>query len=546
MLIDGLLEELRTGPAPEADQVLGAALEHAEPEWFARLVDLLRARDNDHARAALLGCTPRLAPPLARELQADREKLIAALALAVRLSSPAMRECAVTLVGDHHATSLAYLLPSALRDSVARVRVAAGRTLHLLTQTMCADYAALNPPAVACEELKALRLRLVMTVREALGIYERYPQVEILGAACWLVHELVAPLVLLMNKQRGKAGAVLFRHVPDWNPDFTAEFLVHMLQEHDWCPAAARVLQGWCTNQQVCALLRASSLLENPEIRSSLVSVRRPAWFQQCAGDLSNLPESLRPLAPRWLICSGTSDAGKRQLLESWIQSGTPELQLAAADEIAKLPSVPRPLTEVAVPSDAQAAEPESSASNADAATGNEPPAMLSWNAENSFAALWNSCRKLGPAQRHELVTLLRECAPIFDAGLRARLLASDARDRVLGLQIVSTQALVTQFRHELTRLSEDAVAAIRALAGGVLEESRRHPASEPVAPPESSLTPPAPATILAARTRLNQLLAELEADVAQAANTAFVQELQQIIRTAHADAAPAGQGAAE
>ena len=541
--IDGFYEELAESPSADADYILGAALEHAEPGWFERIEGLLAKRDNDLARGALLGCNARLTPAVRKAILKDPDQFTAALAHTVKLPSAVMRESGLLLLAEHCKLSLTYLLPAALRDSVARNRAAAARALETVARAVREkDDQVAQLDAATLEAHNASRMRLVMTIREALGIFERYPQLEILRVACWYSPDLSRPLWHLLENHNGKAGATLFRKLPEWNDPFLAEFLLRSLGRPRWRSDAAKCLQEWSDPEAVASLLALSEVLEDSGIRDGLAHVRFPVWFRCLDERLSQLPAVLRPLAPAWVLATGIRGDQKQSLLESWRALGDAELRQAASDalEIFSTSGAAARRDSTSALRKAAAATPPTPMQETRPTPTPTPPESTSpiSDPDDDFEVLWSCCRKLPARQRVELIGLLREQAIIFSGGLRNKLTSGDARDRILGLQIIGTRELGEQFLADLAMLQQDTVDAIRSLASGAVEELQRQVGAFDAA----HLTPAGPIAgqrvTSGDRRRLEQKLQELTQDVALGANEAFIAELQAEFRNAYSFAA--------
>lgn len=535
-LIDAFYDELADSMSADAEYILGAALEHAEPGWFERIEGLLLKKSNDLARGALLGCYTRLTPTVRETLLKDPDQFTSALAQTVKLPSAAMRESGLTLLADHCKTSLTYLLPPALRDSVARNRAAAARALVQVAQAVREKDCHLASSSGSVDEAHAaMRTRLVITIREALGIYERYPQIEILQVACWFARELSRSLWQLLERHNGKVGATVFRKMPDWNHHYMAEFLLQALGRHPWRGEAARRLQEWSSPEEISSLLALTDLLKEPAVCEGLNQVRFPIWFRQLDERLSQLPPELRPHAPAWVLATGIRVANKRMLLESWQVRGDADLKSAATAALEKLAAGRASSRGPVQPGAAQPenpAAPQPSAGTVDS----EPPATAATitrpgDLEGDFDVLWSSCRRLPARKRAELIGLLREQAPLFADSLRDKLMAGDARDRILGLQIVGTRELGEQFLADLAMLQQDTVDAIRSLACSAVDELQRLGEN----PARSSAVPLLPAAGRAAtpadRDQLDLKLQELMQDVELGANEEFVAGLHAALR---------------
>ncbi|HUU96328.1 MAG TPA: hypothetical protein VM487_11355, partial [Phycisphaerae bacterium] len=129
-LADKLYDWLAQGPTPECDRTLAAALAHAEPPYFDRIVQVLLKRAHEVSWAGLIRHYERLSPEMRRELFANDELTRVGIASAVRSGSVEMRCNALAALQDCLSPRLAYLLTDALRDESREVRDSAARVLR--------------------------------------------------------------------------------------------------------------------------------------------------------------------------------------------------------------------------------------------------------------------------------------------------------------------------------------------------------------------------------------------------------------------------------
>lgn len=502
--IDAYYERLTSFAGTDADQILGAALEFAEPGWFERIEAILAMRPGDVAPAALFGCYARLSPNVKAQLENEQDKLCGRLAQTMRLSSPGMRESALTLIQERRLTSLAYLLAPALRDSVARNRTAAARALLILAEQIRAHDELRTPETMLDTAAQEEHKRLVLAIREALRSFERYPQVEILRTACWFARDLGSSLWRMLEQHNGKAGGIVFRLMDDWDEPAMAFFLLRALGSQ-WRGETAKRLAKWATPAHLTALLAAVDAIEGDAVREGLRGLRKVAWFEQVDEKLSQIAPHLRANAPALLAATGLPAAVKNRLVEGLSH------EIGGPDAVAAFLAENPPQADVE-----KAAEVSDWQAAGDA------------DSQRVFEQLWACCRRLPAARRSELIELLRSEAGLFAAGLHEKLTTGDPRDRVLGLQIIGTRELGLRFLEDMEKLRGDTVDAIRALASGAVEELRRQAASSSAATtPETDSREIAGMEPEMARQRLDEILAELAADPTRGASVELVAELR-------------------
>jgi hypothetical protein len=265
--------------------------------------------------------------------------------------------------------------------------------------------------------------------------------------------------------------------------------------------------------------------------------VRNPVWFDQLSPALVELPEALRPLAPRWTPCLGYGDARRLSLIQAWLEAGDPSLHRAAVYALAQLDGPEalrrmRALAESTSPlarfarwqalgHDSELIRPARSSSAGVELTAEEQ------RAASDFVMLWQTCRRTPIKRRGDLIQALRDNAAHWRSNLGQYLQAPDPRDRLLALQVISTRELAQRYRKQLRNLMNDPIQGIAGVA--------RHLLTTLGAAPQAAATPPAPIpndnSEGSARARLNALLSDLSQGRADPADTATVEQLRRLLR---------------
>lgn len=486
-LADKLYDWLAQGPTPECDRTLAAALAHAEPPYFDRIVQVLLKRAHEVSWAGLIGHYARLSPATRRELLANDKLMQAGIATMVRSGSVEIRRNALAALQDCLSPRLAYLLTDALHDESRGVRDSAARVLRetagafldrlpLMSQT--------DPAAIA--EYQAERERLVRALADALRTFDRHFRVEAVEAALWFADDLGFLLWDTLGNPRSRCGYVVSKHLESWTHPRLAAFLLLGLTRPEWRPRTFPLLHRWSKPVEITALLRHSSLLARPEIRRALSGVKLP-WPRQLDAWMSAIPIDLRARVPEWVCCLGYDDDEKARLLSKWLFSASPDVHRAAVYALATLDSkaVLAKLKSVAA-SDLPLATfarwyltgrqsgltcsgppvVDAHLSGKQRATGTTMPGQPD---VPEFAKLWQVCRRTAPHIDHAVVQTLREHLDVWRPQLTAYLQLSDLRDRLLVLWILSTDDRASHFRRELHVLVNDPVVGIRQAAKAIL-----------------------------------------------------------------------------
>ncbi|MEP0845212.1 MAG: hypothetical protein HRF50_00165 [Phycisphaerae bacterium] len=485
MLADRLYEWLAQTPGPDADRIFAAALEHAEPAWADRIIQVLLNRGQDESWVGIVSRYESLSRDVRQKLRADPDRLHASIALTIQSGTSTARANALAALNDSIRARTAYVIPAALRDPLPKTRVLAGRVLRRMAEHVLDQSA---PPAGDEEAQRLLvedRRQLVLALREAIRTLDVHGRTEVLETALWFAADLGRDLWNVLEARRSRASIVVQEHLYEWEHPRLAGFLLLALLRPAWRDAAARMLQGWSTLPAVSAVLSAGKEVDSEALRGALGAVTGPRWFEPLGELLQTLPEAELSLLPRWVPCLGLSEEQKVALLGRMTRVNAPALHRSAVYALARLRSadaqlvlrqvsesdspladfarwcvIGRPVClqrRVAGPSAAPRAAPRT-------VQPTKEPAETS-PAERWFSSLWRICRRLEPEQRRELVVLLRDFADAWHTSLKVRLHSPAAKERLLALQVVSVPRLVRRFQDQFAALTRDPVEVIRQLA---------------------------------------------------------------------------------
>lgn len=536
--VDRLYRWLAQSADPGCDQMLGAALEHAEPTWLARMVTVLLERGSERSWTQLVGQYEKLPDDAKARLRAAPDRWEAAIAQAVRAPSPRVRENAVRAMESDPTTRLAYLLPELLHDAAPHVRDRAAAALREIAAR------AADPPrdGYLGEAHAADRRRAAAAVREALRRFETHHRLETIEAGLWYADELGADLWDVLSSQRLRAGAIADEQLEHWNSPRLAGFLLGALDRSGWRSKAAALLERWSSPGELAALLSAAALLDVEQIRQNVALIAEPKWFAGAGEGLAAIPLGLRPPAVRWVLAANLCDEQRLALLTNWIEQGDPELRAAAVFGLAQLThvSVVAALRHAIHLRNPQAVFARWLLMAADgsltrvaaapaSATGQPDPELAA-----ELAALGRVCRRLPLAQREPLAALLRSNLDAWRAQVPLYLESPDPRDRLLVLQVAATPAAIGALREELDLFWAAPTEQLRRLAESLVRAYTL------------PLHPPTPAELIATtalrsndglaqpRRRLRGLLNQLDIEQSPL-DPAAVAELRQVFAQVHA-----------
>lgn len=337
-LADRLYEWLAVEPSSDADLILSAGLERAEPGYAERIERTLLGRGSTLALAGLIRRWSALHEATRQALRERPEQMNQGIAAALRSGPADARLNALLAFEDALPARLAYLLPAAMRDAAPRVRSTAGEVLYktasaFLQRSGLPSEAA----AVALSTYAAERRSLVQAVREAVRTFDLHRRVEALEVGTWFSRELDGALWEQLDNPRSRARSVVAELLPSWNRPWMAGFLLEALTRSEWRIVALRRLSQWGHRDELLALLRESDLLDNPEVARRLAAIRDPVWFDHVEARLAELPGELRRHVPRWIRWLGLADEVKLKALLACFQTGEEPVQRAALYALAAL-----------------------------------------------------------------------------------------------------------------------------------------------------------------------------------------------------------------
>lgn len=349
--VETLYRWLAGDVGPAANEILAAALAHAEPPYAERIAGILLTRRHETAWAGLVGAFDRLAPGHQQRVVAQADLLRLGLAGALKSGREQARLNALTLLIECPYPQLAYLIADALRDPATQVREAAAAALRRCAEHVLAS-AEVNvaPAGRPTAEAVAERTGLVQGLREALRTYTLHGRRELLESCLWFAKDLGGSLWEALAVRHLRCGRLVANHLAEWNHPRLAGFLLLGLAHPEWRQTVLEMLDSWQTRDQFIAILGHSDLLADPQVRRGVQHLKRPRWLAAGGPTLSDLPPAARARVPHWVCYLGFSDRERLLLLHAWQTSPLPEVQRAAVYALAVLntPEAVRILTDVA------------------------------------------------------------------------------------------------------------------------------------------------------------------------------------------------------
>ena len=346
--IDTLYKSLAADQSPEADQILAAALEHAEPAYAARTTSILLRREHEPGWTGLVANYDRLTAEAQAQVLARPELLRAGMAGALGGASTRARRSALALLAEHPYPKLGYVLVDTLRDASPQIRAAAAVALR-----RCAAFVADGGHSAGASPTPSSpveRAAFVQALRDGLRTFHLHRQVEVLEAALWFARELGENLWAALADQRAHLGHVVEHNLREWDQPRLAGFLLRGLARPAWRQTAVTLLDTWHQHAHLVAVLQNSDVLNDPLVGEHLYHLKRPRWLVASAPDLSDLPPRLRAQLPYWVCRLGLSQEERTAFLTRWQASPWPEVQRAAVYALAALdlPATTAILTQVA------------------------------------------------------------------------------------------------------------------------------------------------------------------------------------------------------
>jgi hypothetical protein len=336
-----LYKWLAREPEGAADEIISAALAHAESPHTEQLAGLLLERRHGGAWRGLIARYDRL-PEASRARLSERPDLVRAGVSAV-LKDPdeRVRLNGFRLLEAEPLPQMSFMVADALRDESANVRHEAARALRRL-----AEYALTATGRTAAAD----REEVVKALAEGLRMFGRHQEPDVLEACLWHAKELGQRLWDALSDRHAHCGQAIARHMKDWNGPRLAGFLLLALARPAWRRVAMLVLGSWHTVNDCVAILRNTDLLANPLVRRGLQAIHKPRWLDAVDPTLKDLPSDVRGMMPYWVCHLGVGSEERLRLLTLWQASNLPDVHRAAVYSLASLnvPEANRVLAHVA------------------------------------------------------------------------------------------------------------------------------------------------------------------------------------------------------
>lgn len=332
--VEKLYRWLSTERSNEANRVLAAALERAEPVYAARIAAILLQRKNETAWAGLVANYDRLNADARRQMQANPELLRAAAATALTSRTERERVNALNLLGDQSQPQLAYLLVDGLRDPSPRIRETSARVICAHAERFLS---APPPRDQAAADADAERADFISSLREALRTFELHQRRDVLQVCLWFAKDLGDTLWEALAAPRSQCALVVDQHLQAWNHPRLAGFLLLALARPAWRKPALAILNSWNSRRELLAIVKHSDVLGNAEITQQLALIRQPRWFAAAGATLADLPRYAQAQIPHWLCYLGFTSEQRVAVLRKWHASPLPEVRRAATYALAAL-----------------------------------------------------------------------------------------------------------------------------------------------------------------------------------------------------------------
>lgn len=335
--VEQLYNWLARDTTAEADHVLGAALEHAEPDYVQRIARLLIGRKRESAWAALFAHYRRLPPPIQTQLAAGSVLARAGIAAALKYPEPQARLDALTALAHLPCAQLCYVIADALRDPHPGVAAAAAAALRYQADRVVDARTAETPGPEFLAALDGERRQVVLALTEAIRTYDLHRRHEVVEAALWFAQDLGPPLWDALADHRSTCWHVVDQNLPAWNGPRLAGFLLLALAQPAWRKTATSLLDAWEGRDELAALMHCTPMLRNDAIRRAVGQLSRPRWFSANLQHLAQLPVDARANVPYWVCVLGFSEAERLHCLRHWQASSLPEVHRAAVYALAAL-----------------------------------------------------------------------------------------------------------------------------------------------------------------------------------------------------------------
>jgi hypothetical protein len=500
-LVDRYFEWLRQGPVPDVDRTIAVALPHAEPDYRDRLYALLVERDHPASWGALLSDFPSLSAPLKKLFTDDPHRLVTALPAALRLPHATGRRNALLAAELAPTPALALPLSDALRDPAKEVRDLAGALLGRLAAVYVRTEFQRTRPRSADEQ--RAHEQLVTALGDALKSFDRHWCLEPVRAALWFAADLGPRLWDVLSDAGGRVTELVRRHLDGWDDPRLAPFLLTGLTRPRWNKIVAPRLRKWHGRGALEALVLATGLLEEPELRTALAEISQPRWFEGADGFIAAMSPERRASLPRWLCVAALPERDRTQLLGRWLHFGCPALQRGCVYALAHLrtPDAPARFAEVAggdgpladfarwwlAGRNAQTSAPPYDARRQD----NRP---VNATDEALFGLVWETTRLAPGDDQPPLVELLAQHFQLWPNLVLRNLTGAAAADRLLALRVLGNEGLAAEHAPVIQRLLSDPDQGVRDRARAIMRSLARQrvsgdwPTAPPAPPPSTTI----------------------------------------------------------
>lgn len=488
-IVDVLYEWLSTGPTPECDHILGAALERAETPDHERISEILFSRANIAAWGALIGQYDRLDVTHRVALQSDDHLWRSGISGAFKHTSVTARCAALNALAERPSIKLAYLIPHALRDPAARVRDVAVQAFRRIADQAWNSTEAHGDDA-AGREVAADRAQFVQTLQGLLRTYDRHHRVEIIEVCLWFADELGGTFWEALENTRTRLSRVVEEHLDRWSGPRLIRFLLLALTRSDWRLSALRLLRTLQGGETGIALLRSAALLDNPEIGRAIVKINKTNWYEYFDGSMSRIPVALRLSAPAFIARCGLDQSDKLALLTEWLRGSDAAIRRATVYALSEmdLPAAQSALEEISGVKNADGAfarwylagrrgavRKDVSSIPSSAPARPMPQQVTAAPVDPSLKPgdFWQACRKASGPSRYDAIELIRNNIGEWVDRISMYSRSPDAADRLLVLQICERADLLARFAPDLQPLLTDATPVVRNLATRILKQSQ-------------------------------------------------------------------------
>ena len=474
--LPSVMKHLRAVPSPWVDAALLEALPTLTDEVASAVIELLANRGHDASLATLAGRYSTSSGELRASMLRHAAGIRAGVRSAMMSDRAADRESAIDFLCDSDDARLAYLLVDLLRNPDKSVRTRAAGGLRRMA------VAVVGTPLERAERAHDVEHigHLGEALSDAIRTWESHLEPDALTSALLLLDWTGAALSRKLAEPRQRLTGAIEQWLSAATESEHASVALRLLAVSETRAAAAAAITRAKSPAFIRGLLAESWLLVDPGIAEGFRPVREGEWLADPVSLKAPGVEVTGRSIVRCITGSGAPDDRRVDLLRRCVDSGDEDLRSEGLAALTADPSEQayralvllswrgeRDVARIASRevrrrrSQVHPAPPETPC----ALPGSGGPPVSVW----PFEAILHEYETLVLHDQKGVRNAIANAGPEGLVKFRAKLMSSDAVERLRSLRVVRDSGLATECADAMLRLSRDADATVRAVAVGLL-----------------------------------------------------------------------------